>query len=113
MNYVFYEYHREEDIPASLSRMLFGLARLRLALLRKLGWRGWLRFNQQQAFLKDALRGAFLLPFRGTQLRKSKLVRMMFRSREMVSPPAFSAPGCAEMQKKYRWQKDTENIITK
>ena len=48
MNNSFYEYHREEDIPASLSRMLFSLARLRLALLGKLGWRGLIRFGQQQ-----------------------------------------------------------------
>jgi hypothetical protein len=43
-----HEYHREEDIPSSLSRMLFSLARLRLALLGKLGWRGLIRFGQQQ-----------------------------------------------------------------
>src|ERR1700675_1299525 len=36
MNSQFYEYHRDEDIPGSLSRMLFGLARLRLVLLGKL-----------------------------------------------------------------------------
>ena len=40
MNYPFYENHREEDIPASLSHLAFRLARLRLALLAKLGWRG-------------------------------------------------------------------------
>jgi hypothetical protein len=50
MNSPFYEYHREEDIPASLSRMLFSLARLRLALLGKLGWRGLIRFSQQRRY---------------------------------------------------------------
>src|SRR6202041_938903 len=49
MNSQFYEYHREEDIPASLSRMLFSLARLRLPLLRKLGWRGVICLSQQGA----------------------------------------------------------------
>jgi flavin-dependent dehydrogenase len=48
MNNAFYEYHREEDIPASLSRMAFRFARLRLALLGKLGWRGLMCFKQQR-----------------------------------------------------------------
>ncbi|MEO6909683.1 MAG: hypothetical protein ABI158_02020, partial [Edaphobacter sp.] len=69
MNYAFYEYHREEDIPTSLSRMLFGLVRLRLALLKKLGWRGLTSFTQQRAALKDAFRGLFLLLVPHTKLR--------------------------------------------
>jgi hypothetical protein len=99
MNYVFYEYYREEEIPASLSRMLFGLARLRMALLRKLGWRGWIRFSQQRAFLKDVFRGLFLLLFRGTKLRASRLVRRMFPSREMGSARTGAAPPSAETVK--------------
>ena len=78
MNNQFYEYHREEDIPASLSRMLFSLARLRLALLIKLGWRGLMRFGQQRALFKDVVRGLVLLPFHGTKLRENWLVRMAF-----------------------------------
>ncbi len=78
MNFPYYEHHREEDIPASLSKMAFGLARLRLDLLEKLGWRGLISFNQQRALLKDVLRGLFLVPFYGTKLRESRLVRMIF-----------------------------------
>ena len=85
MNNPFYEYHREEDIPASLSRMLFSLARLRLALLGKLGWRGLIRVGQQRALLKDVLRGLLLVPFHGTKLRESTLVRMAFRSHGLES----------------------------
>src|SRR5580658_7786364 len=81
MNSQFYEYHREEDIPASLSRMLFSLARLRFALLRKLSWRGLIRFGQQRALLKDVVRGLVLLLFHGAKLRESSLVRMAFRER--------------------------------
>lgn len=102
MNYRFYEYHRDEDIPASLSRMLFSLVRLRLALLRKLGRPGWLRFNQQQTLLRDALRGVLLLLFRGTKLHDGKLVRMMFRSPETLSPRTVSALGSAEVEEHYR-----------
>jgi hypothetical protein len=58
--------------------MAFGLARLRLSLLGKLGWRGLMSFNQQRALLKDVLRGLFLVPFYGTKLRESRLVRMIF-----------------------------------
>jgi hypothetical protein len=94
MNSPFYEYHREEDIPASLSRMLFSLARLRLALLGKLSWRGLIRFSQQWALLKDVFRGLFLVPFRGTKLRESTLVRMMFASRQ----PALLHPDAAQVQ---------------
>jgi flavin-dependent dehydrogenase len=78
MNYVFYEYHREEGIPASLSRMLFGLARLRLDLLAALGWRGWTQFRQHRALFRDLARAVALIPFHGRKLRQSKLVRKMF-----------------------------------
>lgn len=80
MNSAFYEYCREEDIPASLSSMFFSLARLRVALVVKLGWRGLVQFRQQRALLKDLLRGLVLVPFHSTKLRKNGLVRKAFRS---------------------------------
>jgi 2-polyprenyl-6-methoxyphenol hydroxylase-like FAD-dependent oxidoreductase len=83
MNFGYYEHHREEDIAASLSKMAFGLARLRLNLLGKLGWRALLRFSQQRAFWKDVLRGLSLVPFYGIKLRENWLVRMKFSPREM------------------------------
>src|SRR6476646_4819964 len=81
MNFPYYEHQREEDIAASLSKMAFDLARLRLSLLGKLGWRGLFSFNQQRALLKDLFRGLFLVPFYGTKLRESRLVRMLISSR--------------------------------
>jgi hypothetical protein len=83
MNFPYYEHHREEDIAASLSKLAFGLARLRLALLGKLGWRGLNSFDQQRALFKDVSRGLFLVPFYGTRLRESRLVRMIFSSPEL------------------------------
>jgi hypothetical protein len=53
MNFPYYEHHREEDIAASLSKMAFELARLRLVLLRKLGRRGLISVDQQRALLRD------------------------------------------------------------
>ncbi|MGC1617794.1 MAG: tryptophan 7-halogenase [Candidatus Acidiferrum sp.] len=84
MNFGYYEHHREEDIPASLARLSLNLARLRLSLLRKLGWRAFLYFRQHRELLKDLSRALFLLPFRGTKLRQNWLVRMKFASREMA-----------------------------
>ena len=82
MNFGYYEHHREEDIAASLSKMAFHLARLRLSLLGKLGWRGLFNFRQHRALFKDISRGLFLVPFYGSKLRENWLVRMKFQSRE-------------------------------
>lgn len=80
MNFGFYERHREEDIPASLRRLAFNLAGLRLSLLRKLGWRGLTWFSQQRALLKDVLRGLLLAPFYRSKLRESRLIRTIVNS---------------------------------
>ena len=80
MNFGFYEHHREEDIPASLRRLAFNLVRLRLSLLRKLGWRGLMWFSQHRALLKDVLRGLLLVPFYRAKLRESRLVRVIVNS---------------------------------
>jgi hypothetical protein len=77
MNFGFYEHRREEDIPASLRRLAFNLVRLRLSLVRKLGWRGLMWFSQHRALLKDVLRGLLLVPFYRAKLRESRLVRMI------------------------------------
>jgi hypothetical protein len=99
MNYAFYEHHREEDIPASLSRMVFRLARLRLALLGKLGWRGVICFSQQRALLKDVLRGLFLVPFHRTKLRESRMVRMICHSSELALARKDVAPDSSKLIK--------------
>ncbi len=95
MNYEFYEYHREEDLPRSLRRMLFGLARLRLDLLAALGWRGWTQFRQHRAVLRDLLRGLALLPFHGRKLRQNWLVRKMFPLHENIPAHQEAAPTIA------------------
>lgn len=94
MNYEFFEYHREEDIPDSLARLVFGLARLRLSLLRKLGWRGVTCFRQQGALLKDVSRGLFLKAFFShSKLRQSRLVRMLFPAGAPARPQPEVTPG--------------------
>ncbi|HEV2385661.1 MAG TPA: tryptophan 7-halogenase [Candidatus Acidoferrales bacterium] len=93
MNYAFYEHHREEDIPASLCRLEFRLARLRLALLQKLGWRALVCFSQQRSLATDLLRGLSLLPFHRTKLRESRLVRLLFGASAAAPPRNDLAPG--------------------
>lgn len=107
MNAAFYEYHREKDIPASLSRMLFSLVCLRLTLLGKLGWRGWISFGQHWALLKDLLRGLFLVAFRGTKPRESALVRMMFAPHQ----PATLHRGASQMQYAAYISPDLDNSV--
>ena len=92
MNFGYYEFHREEDIAASLSKMAFHVARLRLSLLRKLGWRALINFRQQRALLKDLFRGLLLIPFFGVNLRKNWLVRMKFSSPETKQSREHSTP---------------------
>jgi flavin-dependent dehydrogenase len=92
MNFGYYEHRREEDIAASLSKMAFHVARLRLTLLRKLGWRALFNFTQQRALLRDVLRGLLLVPFYGSKLRENKLVRMKFASRETSPAREDSGP---------------------
>ena len=48
MNFSYYEHHREEDIAVSLTKLAFGLARLRLALLGK-AWLAWVDLLQPAA----------------------------------------------------------------
>ncbi|MGC2463970.1 MAG: tryptophan 7-halogenase [Candidatus Acidiferrum sp.] len=91
MNFGYYEHHREEDIAASLSRLSINLARLRLSLLRKLGWPALTNFRQHLELLKDVSRALFLVPFRGRKLRQNWLVRMKFAPREMPMPNKNSA----------------------
>jgi hypothetical protein len=100
MNFGYYEHHREEDIAASLSKMAFGLARLRLNLLGKLGWRALIRFNQQRALCKDVLRGMFLLLFRGSNLRKNWLVRMKFASEKTAMESRHRRASSADLMQR-------------
>ena len=97
MNFGYYEHQREEDIAASLSKMAFGLARLRLKLLGKLGWRSLIRFRQQRALWKDVSRGLFLLLFRGSNLRKNWLVRMKFAPRETAMESSHIRAGSGDL----------------
>ncbi|MGC2526535.1 MAG: tryptophan 7-halogenase [Candidatus Acidiferrum sp.] len=108
MNFGYYEHHREEDIPACLSRLSLNLARLRLSLLRKLGWRALVNFRQHRALLKDVSRALLLLPFRGSKLRQNWLVRMKFAQRKM---PMTSTHAGAAARKFYGQETQEKNRV--
>ena len=90
MNYPFYEYFREEDIPESLAHMLITLARLRMQLLARLGWRERLTsFRQHREWIRDVVRGlALRLLFHRVKLRDSAFVRLLFPVSERRVNPA-------------------------
>jgi hypothetical protein len=98
MNYPFYEDNREEDIPSSLSHLAFGLARFRLALLSKLGWRALICFSQQWEWLKDVFRGLFLVPFYRTKLRENKLIQSVFSFHQRELTSVDSSSSAAQVQ---------------
>jgi flavin-dependent dehydrogenase len=78
LNYAFFERLDEDEIPGSISGMLFYLSRLRLHLLRNLGWRGATAFDQQLALLRDLARAlAIRLLFHGKSLRKNRFLRRL------------------------------------
>lgn len=76
LNHEFFEHLRDEEIPGSISSMLFYLNGLRLSLLTKLGWRGALAFEQQRALLRNLARAvAIRLVLHRTRLREHKILR--------------------------------------
>ena len=78
LNYEFFEHLRDEEIPGSISSMLFYLSGLRLSLLSKLGWRAALAFEQQLALLRDLARAvAIRSVFHGTRLREHRILRRL------------------------------------
>jgi len=95
LNHKFFEHLREEEIPESISGMLFYLARLRLTLLAKTGWRGAIAFEQHLALVQDLARGGAIWAFfHGTKPRDSRLLRMLV-SGPGKSPRAKAYTGSA------------------
>jgi hypothetical protein len=78
LNYDFFEHLRDEEIPGSISGVLFYLSGLRLSLLSKLGWRGALAFEQQLALLRDLARAVSIRSvLHRTRLREHKILRRL------------------------------------
>lgn len=82
MNWDFFEYTREEDLPSSISSMLSHLTKLRLSLIRKLGVKEVLR-PQQSSDMASHMARAFALEtlLRGKRLREHPVVRWYLGAR--------------------------------
>jgi hypothetical protein len=78
LNYGFFEHLRDEEIPHSVSSMFFYLSGLRVVLLRKLGWRGIVAFDQHLAVLVDLGRALGIRSlFHRKKLRESKFLKWL------------------------------------
>lgn len=76
LNWNFFEYTREEDLPASFAKYIGYTGVFRFWLLRRIGWKSIFQFRHLFAILRDIMLAAFVwLFFRRTKLRKSWLVR--------------------------------------
>ena len=77
LNFPYFEYHREEDIPKSISRMFRHMAAMRLRLLRMAGIRSWLDPVQLGALVQTLLSAVAAACFGRRSLKNSGLIRWM------------------------------------
>jgi len=97
INYKFFEYLREEDIPQSIWEMYFYLVGFRLRLLRRIGWRGLTAFDQHLAVMKDLVRGILLrVLFNQTKLRDNMLIRRLLATPDARKPSPIVTSGEAK-----------------
>ena len=75
LNFPYFEYHREEDIPRSISRMFRHMAAMRLRLLRMAGIRSWFDPVQLGALVQTLLYAVAGACFGRRSLKTSELIR--------------------------------------
>ena len=77
LNFPYFEYHREEDIPRSISQMFRHMTALRLRLLRLAGMRSWFDRVQLGALAQTFLWAVAVGCFGRRSLKNSGLIRWM------------------------------------
>ena len=77
LNFPYFEYHREEDIPRSISQMFRHMTALRLRLLRLAGMRSWFDRVQLGALAQTLLWAVAVGCFGRRSLKNSGLIRWM------------------------------------
>ena len=77
LNFPYFEYHRDEDIPRSISRMFRHMAAMRLRLLRLAGMRSWIDPVQLGALVQTLLSAGAVACFGRRSLKNSRLIRWM------------------------------------
>ena len=81
LNFPYFEYHRDEDIPRSISQMFRHMTTLRLRLLRLAGIRSWFDPVQLGALARTLLSAVAVGCFGRRSLKNSRLIRWMVAPR--------------------------------
>lgn len=74
LNFPYFEYHRDEDIPRSMSRMFLHMTAMRLRLLRLAGMRSWIDPVQLGALVQTLLSAGAVACFGRRSLKNSSLI---------------------------------------
>lgn len=81
LNFPYFEYHREEDIPRSISQMFRHMTAMRLRLLRLAGIRSWIDPIQLGALLQTLLSAVAVACFGRRSLKNSRLIQWVVAPR--------------------------------
>ena len=81
LNFPYFEYHREEDIPRSISQMFRHMTAMRLRLLRLAGIRSWFDPVQLGALVQTLLSAGAVACFGRRSLKNSRLIQWMVAPR--------------------------------
>lgn len=87
LNYPYFEYLRDEDIPVSISQLFWHMVRLRLQLFRIRGIRSLFNWGQLGALLVTLAWVPILRAFKGNSLRASRMVRWFVSRRAATVLP--------------------------
>ena len=87
LNYPYFEYLRDEDIPVSISQLFRHMVRLRLQLFRIRGIRSLFNWGQLGALLVTLAWVPILRAFKGNSLRASRMVRWFVSRRAATVLP--------------------------
>ena len=101
LNFPYFEYHREEDIPRSISQMFRHMAALRLRLFRLAGARSWFDRVQLKGLGLTLLGAVALGCFGRRSLKNSGLIRWLVAPRTGRLRTGASGPPAAGHTK--RW----------
>ena len=109
LNFPYFEYHREEDIPKSIAQMFRHMTALRLRLLRLAGIRSWFEPVQLGALAETLLSAVAVGCFGRRSLKNSRLIRWMVATRPHGRPRGASPP--AQMGHAKQWlRKSAERL---
>ncbi len=101
LNFPYFEYHREEDIPRSISQMFHHMTALRLRLFRLAGMRSWFNRVQLKALGLTLLWAVVVGCFRRRSLKNSGLIRWLVAHRSGRLRMGVSGPLAAGNPKQW------------